>query len=1461
MAGRVLELALQIKGKLESSYPESLRKALQQAKTLEGKYGDLANKMRQTQKISNTGGGNKYLQEQMALTDRLGGLKTLQEQSEQYKTLMRSQTSNNQQFTEAKAKVKELGTQYQQAQQTISQLKAKQQELKVSFEQSQRTTDQLKTKLAGLKAIKAEMEKSGKSKQDEAYKSLQNQIKQISQALQQAKAATKSAQNEFKTLSSGVRQAESELQRLGNAFNKAKADAKGLGTSMTSQLSTMRQLQSSLSAAGYSTQNFGASQMRLQTQIAQATTEMQRQAQAQARLQQVRQNQSQAQFDFNNASNNFSGTVAMAQSVMTPFSGAIEKAMDFEHAMSKVKALTQGENIRNGNLEQVRTDMARLTAQAKELGATTQFTMTQSAEAMSFLGMAGWKTTQITNAMPGMLNLAAASGSDLARTADVISDNMTAMGLTAGQMVRAGKNLDRQVEASAHFMDVYAYAMSNSNVNLESLGETMKYAAPVAAAYGASLEDTAAMTMIMGNAGIKGSMAGTALRMGLLRLSGPPKKASKEMEALGISMSDATAQAMEAQAAMKAYGIEIDENASPADKMNQVLTQLSTKMAGLGREEKLAAVGAIFGANAASGWVNILEAGPEAFQKYRDALRDCDGYAKQMADTMNDDARGAMIALGSAVDAVQINFGQAFLGSLRNVVESGITPLLSSMAQWIQQNPQIAAAIGGTVAAFVALAVAVAGFGAISAGITAAIATISTAMTALSSQTILSGTIFSGFRAKMAANYAMLNGLSLAGMRASFIAAMTSMKVSMLGVVASANAMRLRVVTAITSMSVTSALSSAGTAIRSFGAAMLAAGGSALSLTISMLPIIAIAAAIAVAAYLIYSNWSTVAPFFQMLWNTISGAFQQAWTTIQPAIDKVKESFSILTNSIGGSQSIISVLIGAFATLLTGIAGILATVITTAANFVSMLISIFGGITTFITGVLAGDWSTAWKGLCDAGTALVEGFVNTVKSLFGGIGDTIGNVIDMVKGVFGGDVKAVVEHENARTAWQNGQAGDQAMLKTAQVTSQAPPAETSQAVMQVQQLGDASQQAASAVQQNGQNTETINQSMSTVGEGMQQLTANVPAVGEAFQQVQTAMQPTGESMTQLNTNIQTLNPALTQQGATLTTNNAELTNNTTQLTAANSALQQLQQILTMASTALSTFNNALTSTNSSLQALSSGSSSAATAIQNLATAAQSAVSAIQSAASSAASAAVSAGAKPATNFRGGIYPKGEFLTTFAEKSPEAAIPIDNSRRAIELWQQTGAMLGVYPGEVSTAMSAPPNLKEQFSTVTNIQNQSPLPSMATDSLNNYQSTIRNFDYGSDSLVRVDKIAEQRELLQTQLEKLAITQSISSTDISIAQNQPITPAEAIVMSNSTENDDFDTASPVAAAPSISEGASITIEYNPTINITGNVNDNSLEQLKALLDEQRRNLKNDVDRILKERDIQARRVSFSA
>ena len=168
----------------------------------------------------------------------------------------------------------------------------------------------------------------------------------------------------------------------------------------------------------------------------------------------------------------------------------------------------------------------------------------------------------------------------MARTADIVSDNLTAFGLSA--------------EKAGHMADVYATVITRTNTNVEMLGDTMKYAAPVAEAFGASMEETAALAGLMANSGIKASQAGTSLRAGFLRLAGPPKMAQKAMEQLGMSMNDITDEQKEAALAMASLGINMSDTSGPK-KMSTILVELRNKTKDLGREEKLAAMKAIFG--------------------------------------------------------------------------------------------------------------------------------------------------------------------------------------------------------------------------------------------------------------------------------------------------------------------------------------------------------------------------------------------------------------------------------------------------------------------------------------------------------------------------------------------------------------------------------------------------------------------------------------------------------------------------------------------------------------------------------------------------------------------------------------------------------------------------------------------------------------------------------------------------
>lgn len=344
----------------------------------------------------------------------------------------------------------------------------------------------------------------------------------------------------------------------------------------------------------------------------------------------------------------FNSSFGAMTNIAAPFVSATKTAATFEAAMSKVGAICRAND----------SDLAALTKKARELGETTQFTATQSAEAMSYLGMAGWDTKKIIAGMPGLLSLAAAGGTDLARTADIVSDNLTAFGLAA--------------EQSTHMADVYATVITNTNTNVEMLGDTMKYAAPVAHAFGASMEETAALAGLMANSGIKASQAGTSLRAGFLRLAGPPKMASKAMEELGMSMNDITAEQKESAMALESLGIKLSDTNGPR-KMSAILTELREKTAKLGQEEKLAAMKSIFGQEAATGWLAVLNSGDKTFDELVTKLEKSGGAADEIAKKMQNNAQGAMTRFNSAVESAQISIGQAFLPAMAAAAEAGAT--------------------------------------------------------------------------------------------------------------------------------------------------------------------------------------------------------------------------------------------------------------------------------------------------------------------------------------------------------------------------------------------------------------------------------------------------------------------------------------------------------------------------------------------------------------------------------------------------------------------------------------------------------------------------------------------------------------------------------------------------------------------------------------------------------------------
>lgn len=399
-----------------------------------------------------------------------------------------------------------------------------------------------------------------------------------------------------------------------------------------------------------------------------------------AKLRKAMQNKIAADANAKSARSDLGSTMATTAVMAAPLVGMLSKAADFEAVMSKVKAITVSDD----------KAMQQLTATARELGEKTMFSATQAGEAMTYLGMAGWNSQQIMAGMPGLLNLAAASNTDLARTADIVSDDLTAFGLSA--------------EHAGHMADVYAKTTTKTNTTVEMMGETMKYAAPVAHAFGASLEETAALTGLMANSGIKASAAGTALRSGFLRLAGTSSKSTKAIEEMGLSLSEATTQQEEAKAALDSLGIAMNDTNGPR-KMGAIVRDLADKTKDMSKEQKLATLSTIFGTNAASAWVAVIDQGPDALDNLTKELENSDGAAEEMAKTMQNNARGAMTRLQSATESVAISIGSTMLPTLAELGDS-LANEAAYVSKVASEHPELTEAIIKTSVAVAGMVIA-----------------------------------------------------------------------------------------------------------------------------------------------------------------------------------------------------------------------------------------------------------------------------------------------------------------------------------------------------------------------------------------------------------------------------------------------------------------------------------------------------------------------------------------------------------------------------------------------------------------------------------------------------------------------------------------------------------------------------------------------------------------------------------
>ena len=329
---------------------------------------------------------------------------------------------------------------------------------------------------------------------------------------------------------------------------------------------------------------------------------------------------------------------------------SVKTAADFEAAMSKVAAVSGASA----------SEMEALTEKAREMGSKTKFSASEAAEAMNYMAMAGWKTEDMLSGIEGVMNLAAASGEDLATTSDIVTDALTAFGLTA--------------QDSGHFADVLAAASSNANTNVSMMGETFKYCAPIAGSLGFSVEDTAEAIGLMANAGIKSTQAGTSLRTIMTNLSG-------EVKICGDSIGEVTIATSNADGSMR--------------DLSDILADCRIAFAGLSESEKAAAAESLVGKNAMSGFLALMNAGEGDINKLSGAIDGCDGAAQKMADTMNNNLEGQLTILKSALEELAISFGQLLIPALREVVEwlQGFVGVLNSLPEGVKKTIMVIALV------------------------------------------------------------------------------------------------------------------------------------------------------------------------------------------------------------------------------------------------------------------------------------------------------------------------------------------------------------------------------------------------------------------------------------------------------------------------------------------------------------------------------------------------------------------------------------------------------------------------------------------------------------------------------------------------------------------------------------------------------------------------------------------------
>lgn len=658
---------------------------------------------------------------------------------------------------------------------------------------------------------------------------------------------------------------------------------------------------------------------------------------------------------------------------------SVKTAADFESAMSKVAAVSGATG----------SDLEALTKKAREMGSKTKFSASEAAEAMNYMAMAGWKTEDMLSGIEGVMNLAAASGEDLATTSDIVTDALTAFGLTA--------------KDSGHFADVLAAASSNANTNVSMMGETFKYCAPIAGALGFSVEDTAEAIGLMANAGIKSTQAGTSLRTIMTNLSG-------EVKICGENIGEVTVATTNADGSMR--------------ELSDILADCRVAFSGLSESEKAAAAESLVGKNAISGFLALMNAGEGDIAKLSGAIDNCNGAAQSMADTMNNNLEGQLTILKSQLQELAISFGEILLPAVKNIVGwvQGFIDVLNSLPDGVKETivtvALIAAALGPVLIIIGKIITAVGTIMTIVPKVVGVIKAVKTAFLALNA-TMLANPIvliIAAIAALVAAFIYLWNNCD--EFRQFWIELWESIKEI---AVAVWEALKEFFVAAwefikTTAETVWNGLASFFTGLWEGIKNTFTTVVNAISTFLSTMwnTIKSVAETI----------WNAISTFFTTIWNgiktvvttvvtAISTFLTTAWNTIKTVIttvlNAIKTVFSTVWNAI---KNVVTIVVNGIKNTITTVWNGIKNTVTTVVNAIKTAVSTaFSAMWNGIKNTISGIYNTIKNGFTNAvnfiknlassayswGADIINGIVNGIKSCIGKVKDAVCSVADTIK--------------------------------------------------------------------------------------------------------------------------------------------------------------------------------------------------------------------------------------------------------------------------------------------------------------------------------------------------------------------------------------------------------------------------------------------------------------------------------